>query len=104
MTTLVEKISASAAPEPAEVTLAEALEQNPEDDGRHRLGRPGLAQRRDLMIQSRRRAQHRRGASRVRVTTEGVAVLLAIMSMVVLMVGGWYVAPGAHAVAEMLAR
>jgi hypothetical protein len=75
-----------------------------EDDGRHRLGRPGLAQRRDLVIQNRRRAQHRRGASRLRVTTEGVAILLAIMAMVVLMVGGWYAAPGAHAVAQMLAK
>jgi hypothetical protein len=75
-----------------------------EDDGRHRLGRPGLAQRHNLVIRNRRRAQHRRAASRLRVTTEGVAVLLAILSMVVLMVGGWYAAPGAHAVAEMLAQ
>src|SRR4051794_34409138 len=79
MTTLVET---------PEIALAE-------DDGRHRLGRPGLAQRRDLVSGGRRRG-HRHAASRLRITTEGIAILLAIVSVVVMAVGGWYAAPGAH--------
>jgi hypothetical protein len=75
-----------------------------DDDGRHRLGRPGLAQRRDLVVQVRRRARHRRTASRLRMTTQGVAILIAIIALAVMMVGGWYAAPGAHAVAQMLAQ
>jgi hypothetical protein len=73
--------------------------------GRHRLGRPGLAHRRDLVAaRKRRRAQHRRRASRRGVTAEGLSLLVAMIAVVAIAVSGWYAASGASAVVQMLAR
>jgi hypothetical protein len=71
--------------------------------GRHRLGRPGLAHRRDLVAPGRRqRAQHR--VIRRRVTAERLSVLVATIALVAIAVSGWYAASGATAVVQMLAR
>ena len=68
--------------------------------GRHRLGQPGLAHRRDLVKAGvRARAQHRRARSQRRVTAEGVSLVAAVIA-----VSGWYAASGASAVVQMLAR
>jgi hypothetical protein len=73
--------------------------------GRHRLGRPGLAHRRDLVKAGiRNRAQHRRARSRRRVTAEGVSLVVAMIAVLVIAVSGWYAASGASAVVQMLAR
>src|SRR5262245_3553878 len=91
--------------------------------GRHRLGRPGLAHRRDLLRAGvRSRAQHRRAPSqrqvasersrrlvagersRCRVTAEGVSLVVAMIAVLVIAVSGWYAASGASAVVQMLAR
>jgi hypothetical protein len=71
--------------------------------GRHRLGQPGLAHRRDLVAPGRRqRAQHR--VVRRRVTAERLSLLVATIALVAIAVSGWFAASGATAVAQMLAR
>ena len=73
--------------------------------GRHRLGQPGLAHRRDLVKAGvRARAQHRRVRSQRRVTAEGVSLVAAVIAVLVIAVSGWYAASGASAVVQMLAR
>lgn len=73
-------------------------------DGRHRLGRPGLAHRpAGQHHASVQRARHRRDRG-TRLTSEGLAVMFALLSLLAMGVSGWYVAPGATAVAQMLAK
>ena len=73
--------------------------------GRHRLGQPGLAHRRDLVrrdLGAPGRAQHR--VIRRRATAERLSLLVATIALVAIAVSGWYAASGATAVAQMLAR
>jgi hypothetical protein len=72
--------------------------------GRHRLGRVGLAHRRDLVGDGpRRAARHRRRKVR-RVTAEGISFVAVTVTALAIAVSGWYAFAGASAVAEMLAR
>jgi hypothetical protein len=72
--------------------------------GRHRLGRQGLAHRRDLVGSGPRgAARHRRRKLR-RVTAEGVSFAAITITVVAIAVSGWYAFAGASAVAQMLAR
>jgi hypothetical protein len=72
-------------------------------NGRHRLGRPGLEHRRDLLPEGpRQRARHRR--RRRVITAERMSVLVATVTVVAIVVSGWYAASGATAVAQMLAK
>jgi hypothetical protein len=74
-----------------------------DNSGRHRLGRPGLAHRRDLVRPGRRqRPQHR--LVRRRATAQRLSLLTATIALVTIAVSGWYAASGATAVAQMLAR
>jgi hypothetical protein len=84
--------------------------------GRHRLGRPGLAHRRDLGAAGKRRpARHCRAGGRVvsgqasargngRVTAARLSLMVAMIAVAVVAVSGWYAASGASAVVQMLAR
>jgi hypothetical protein len=73
-------------------------------NGRHRLGRNGLEQRRDLINEGPRSSARHRRPKPARVTAEGLSFFAATLAMLAIAVSSWYAFAGASAVAQMLAR
>jgi len=80
------------------------MNKNQPTAGRHRLGRPGLAHRRDLVPSGRRQRPQHRVIVRRRATAERLSLVVAAIALVAIAVSGWLAASGATAVAQMLAR